>query len=413
MSPQRFAVLTVLCGTLVLSGWVVVELAGSGSPAIENSRAPIETDTPQPTAMTNDSIAAVSLADATIQDAALPEPLPMPPPVSVASASTLDPVQDNSDAVTSPVEVAGTDSVSGALPDAGPMLPDAMPTVSASTSDPVQSAGEATPVEVADVRNGDVVLPESHPTATPPVQLVSLFRSEPLEEKLKPAVRRVEIPNECLVAEICIDEYLWSFYERTPKVDMNKVTERIKATVKKKGKTRTVIKTIIKYVLGDFTWKDPIAAQRAGMSLADYVIGGMDRRFKLKLYHALRAMDDAGLMPGITSAFRDDYRQSIASGQKAASDSSYHGGSRRGGYGHGLAADLVSVKGETRLERYASSKELWKWIDAHENELGIGRPYLDRDPPHVGPIDGKEYADKRGVTKAKLAVVAANRRASR
>ena len=98
-------------------------------------------------------------------------------------------------------------------------------------------------------------------------------------------------------------------------------------------------------------------------------------------------------MPGITSAFRDDYRQSIASGNKAASDSSYHGGSRRGGYGHGLAADLVSVKGATRMERYASSQELWKWIDAREKELGIGRPYLDRDPPHVGPIDGKEFAD--------------------
>ena len=81
------------------------------------------------------------------------------------------------------------------------------------------------------------------------------------------------------------------------------------------------------------------------MSLKDYVIGGMDRGFKLKLYRALRAMDDAGLMPGITSAFRDDYRQSIISGTKAASDSSYHGGSRRGGYGYGLAADLVSVKG--------------------------------------------------------------------
>ena len=152
------------------------------------------------------------------------------------------------------------------------------------------------------------------------------------------------------------------------------------------------------YVLGDFTWKDPIAAQKAGMSLKDYVIGGMDRGFKLKLYRALRAMDDAGLMPGITSAFRDDYRQSIASGNKAASDSSYHGGSRRGGYGHGLAADLVSVKGENRLQRYAASEELWKWIDAHEKELGIGRPYLDRDPPHVAPIDGKEYAAKRGRT---------------
>jgi len=155
-------------------------------------------------------------------------------------------------------------------------------------------------------------------------------------------------------------------------------------------------------VTGDFTWKDPIAAQRSGMPPKDYVIGGMDRVFRLQLFHALRAMDAAGFMPGITSAFRDDYRQAIATGNKAASDSSYHGGSRRGGYGHGLAADLVSLKGGTRLERYASSKDLWQWIDAHEKELGIGRPYLDRDPPHVAPIDGKEYADKRGA-KARLA----------
>jgi hypothetical protein len=174
------------------------------------------------------------------------------------------------------------------------------------------------------------------------------------------------------------------------------VTERIKVPVKKKGKRRTATKTITKYVLADFTWKDPIAAKRAGLLLMDYVIGGMDRRFKVKLYHALRAMEEAGLMPGITSAFRDDYRQAIASGKKAASDSSYHGGSRRGGYGHGLAVDLVSVKGETRMQRYASSQELWKWIDAHEKELMVGRPYRDRDPPHVGPIDGKEYIAKRG-----------------
>jgi hypothetical protein len=48
------------------------------------------------------------------------------------------------------------------------------------------------------------------------------------------------------------------------------------------------------------------------------------------------------------------------------------------------------------MQRYLSSQELWKWIDAHEQELGIGRPYLGRDPPHVGPIDGREYAAKRG-----------------
>jgi hypothetical protein len=65
----------------------------------------------------------------------------------------------------------------------------------------------------------------------------------------------------------------------------------------------------------------------------------------------------------------------------------------------------VSVKGETRMQRYAASEELWKWIDAHEKELGIGRPYRDRDPPHVGPIDGEEYAVKRAranLQKARL-----------
>src|SRR5437899_11190967 len=97
--------------------------------------------------------------------------------------------------------------------------------------------------------------------------------------------------------------------------------KQIKVTVKKKGKTQTVTKTVMKLVDEDFTWKDPKAAQKAGMSLMEYVIGGMDRSFKLKLYHALRALDDAGLSPGITTGFREDYRQSIASGNTAATDS--------------------------------------------------------------------------------------------
>jgi hypothetical protein len=135
----------------------------------------------------------------------------------------------------------------------------------------------------------------------------------------------------------------------------------------------------------------------------DYVIGGMERSFKLKLFYMLYAAEQAGLSPGITSAFRDDYRQSIASGLKAATDRSYHGGSFRGGYGHGLAADVVSVKGPTRAQRWISTESFWKWIDARGKEFGIGRPYLDRDPPHLAPIDGKEYAAHRGGTKAQHA----------
>jgi hypothetical protein len=210
-------------------------------------------------------------------------------------------------------------------------------------------------------------------------------------------VSPLEAADECVLTKECIDQYLWSVYERARKVDTIKVQERIKATVKKNGKSRTVTKTITKLVDEDFTWKDPRAAEKVGMSVAQYVIGGMDRGFKVRLYRLFRALDEDGLAPGMTSGFRDDYRQSIASGHKAATGNSYHGGSRRGGYGHGLAADVVSVKGETRAQRWISTEMLWKWIDARGKKYGIGRPYLDKDPPHIAPIDGKEYADKRGV----------------
>ena len=299
-------------------------------------------------------------------------------------------------AATTPGADAGAESTSSKLA----LASAAMRVTDTVTVDPAPHEAGSGGLSAAEAPVVEAPLPDSRPA--PPSEtrgrLVSLFRPDlPAEEDPQPAARPVETLDECLVVDICIDEYLWSLYERTPKVDTSKLTERTKTTVKTKGKTRTVTKTTTKYVVANFAWKDPIAAEKAGMSLKDYVIGGMDRGFKLKLFRALRVMDDAGFMPGVTSAFRDDYRQSIASGNKAASDSSYHGGSRRGGYGHGLAVDLVSVNGATRLERFAASEELWKWIDAHEKELGIGRPYLDRDPPHVAPLDGKEYAAKRGL----------------
>jgi len=61
-------------------------------------------------------------------------------------------------------------------------------------------------------------------------------------------------------------------------------------------------------------------------------------------------------------------------------------------------------------QRWSSSENSWKWIDPHGKEFGIGRPYLDKDPPHVGPIDGKEYADKRGRPNGKLAELETKRR---
>jgi len=234
--------------------------------------------------------------------------------------------------------------------------------------------------------------PDVPPTEPAPVQVAMANPSDLEPGDAGKAVSSIEIVDECLVVDICVDRYLWTLYQRTPKEDTIKELERRNVTVKRKGKMVTVARTFTKLVDEDFGWKDPKAAERAGKSMMDYVIGGMDRSFKLKLFHTLHAAETAGLSPGITSAFRDDYRQSIASGLKAASNRSYHGGSSRGGYGHGLAADIVSVQGGTRDQRWASSEKLWKWVDAHGKEFGIGRPYLGRDPPHVAPVDGQEYA---------------------
>ena len=343
LTQRTFAGLA-LSGTVALAGWGAVELGAFNASHVETAAAPIAERNPGP-----------------------------PESAVVGAAATVD----------APMAT----SANGAL--AGDPNPTGSVLVSAGSPAAEAPAAEAPTAEPVVTGTG----PEPAQTG---MQLASVAPSEPVDDGAKPPVDAIEPPRQC-VAVACIDAYLWSLYERTPKIDTVKVPQKIKVTVKKKGKLRTVTQTVMTYVVDDFTWKDPAAAQHGGKSLMDYVIGGMDPGFKLKLYRALRAMDDAGLMPGITSGFRDDYRQTIATGNKAASDSSFHGGSRRGGYGHGLAADIVSVKGENRTQRYASSEELWKWVDAHDKELGIGRPYLDRDPPHVGPIDGTEYIVKRSL----------------
>jgi hypothetical protein len=344
MNPRRVPIVAAsLCGTVVLAGWVVAWVSGFGSADSENAGAvPIEDHRAPPLTA----------------NAELPEALQAP---AAGDAAIVNEAVVNADAVTAVGSETVTDTTVASEPES---IVGAEPPDSSQTTEP-----KRLPVQVATAGTPDLALNDA-----------------------KDAVSSVEVIDECLVADICIDRYLWAIYQRTPKEDCIKVYERKKVAVKRKHKTVTVTQTTTRLVDQDFTWKDPKAAEKAGMPMMDYVIGGMDRNFKLKLFHTLRAAEAAGLSPGITSAFRDNYRQSIASGLKAATDRSYHGGSFRGGYGHGLAADVVSVDGTTRAERWISTQRFWKWIDAHGSEFGIGRPYLDKDPPHVAPIDGKEYA---------------------
>jgi hypothetical protein len=349
MNPRRCATVAAALG-VVLAGWAVAWLAGFGSAVIENTSA----------APTLDHSARSLAADARHTDA----------PQATGNTAT-----DNAEMTTTAQSATGTATDTTAGSD------EPQSTIAAGSNDRSQ------PV----------------PPMTPPVQAATASPADMMPKDAGKNANSVEIVDECLVIEICIDRYLWTLYQRAPKEDSIKVEERRKVTVKKRGKTRTVTQTFTRLVDEDFAWKDPKAAEKANMPMPDYVIGGMDRGFKLRLFQALHAADAAGLSPGITSAFRDDYRQSLASGLRAATDRSYHGGSFRGGYGHGLAADVVSIKGGTRDERWASSEILWKWIDEHGKEFGIGRPYLDRDPAHVAPSDGKEYADHHRETKAQHA----------
>jgi hypothetical protein len=146
-----------------------------------------------------------------------------------------------------------------------------------------------------------------------------------------------------------VDDYLWEVYQRAP--------------VKRDG-------------TGDFSWKDPAAAKKIGLSLQEYVILGMDPDFREQLYHAGKAMDAAGLQWSMLSAFRDDYRQSLASGFKARGGNSLHGGTARtGGYGHGRAIDITTADGE--------ASAVWHWIDAHGAKYGLNRPMPGADPAHI------------------------------
>jgi hypothetical protein len=344
MNSRQFATVAVLSQTVVFAGLVIAAFVGFGPAGVENSGAAPLVDQPVPPLA-----ASVEFSDVS-QTTVLNSASTIPAAVEAETGTATDPVAE-------------------------PDKPG--PVVEAASADTQPAPPETPPVQVATTGTSDPVVP-----------------GMPTDASGTP-----KIFDECPASDACVDRYLWALYQRTPKEDTIKVYELKKVTVKKRGRMVTVTRSSSRLVDEDFAWKDPKAAEKAGMPMVDYVIGGMDQSFKLKLFHMMRAAEQAGLSPGITSAFRDDYRQSIASGLKAASNRSYHGGSSRGGYGHGLAADVVSVKGLTRDERWNSSETFWNWIDAHGKEFGIGRPYMDRDPPHVAPVDGKEYASHHHATK--------------
>jgi hypothetical protein len=220
----------------------------------------------------------------------------------------------------------------------------AQPSESEQQAQDSEHPAQATPNPVQPTPNA------AQATPTPPAP--NAAEATPNATQPAPKAAQATAPGARRVNEI--DEYLWSVYQRS-------------------GTKRDST--------GDFTWKDEAAAARLGLLTKEYVIGGMDWDFRELLYDLGHAMDADGLNWTILSAFRDDYRQGIASGFKAHRGYSFHGGSiATGGYGHGCAADLAGSDGSD------SSDAVWKWLDQHGEQFRIHRPMRQSDPAHIQPF---------------------------
>jgi len=237
------------------------------------------------------------------------------------------------------------------------------PNTAQATPNPTQpppNAAEVAPNATQPTPNAAQATP--NPTQPPP----NAAEAAPNATQPTPKAAQATAPGARRVNEI--DEYLWSVYQRS-------------------GTKRDST--------GDFTWKDEAAAARLGLLTKEYVIGGMDWDFRELLYDLGHAMDADGINWTILSAFRDDYRQGIASGFKAHRGYSFHGGSvATGGYGHGCAADLAGSDGSD------SSDAVWKWLDQHGEQFRIHRPMRQSDPAHIQPFGGwhdvaTQWRDKR------------------
>src|SRR5215204_6051942 len=234
---QRLAARAALAGTVFLAGWATGWLGGLGSPGIENFYATAieDRDSPRvPTFLTADR-----------EPADAPQATAMVPVSNVVATAVVGMPErtDVSAAVTVLADVATADLASpkpiGSLVEVATVNP--ISVKKAATADP---ESPETPVVLANVPAAEALVDGPMSDSGPPPQramrsLGSLFTSDPLKQDPQPAVRPVETPSECPAPEVCIDDYLWALYERTPKMDTNKVVERVKVKAKVTIKKRT------------------------------------------------------------------------------------------------------------------------------------------------------------------------------
>jgi hypothetical protein len=101
--------------------------------------------------------------------------------------------------------------------------------------DAVQNMPEA--LGEAEEREATLAKPaEMRASESPPVHLAALTPPDEVHHDARDEQNDIKTADECLASDLCIDQYLWSLYQRARKVDTIKVVEQKKASVVKKGK---------------------------------------------------------------------------------------------------------------------------------------------------------------------------------
>ena len=199
-----------MCGTVILAGWLAAWLAGFAG--IGNTGAvPIE------------GLAPSLAANAELVD---PRQATAVANMNVDAAMAAEPVTGPASETTATPQAAGVMGNAVANADAATAV-ESMPT----PAPEMATSSEPKSIVVAALPDSSQMLS----VETSAVQTATASTS-PVFSDTREAARPLDIFEECLVVDVCVDRYLWALYERTPKEDTVNVQEQRKVTVKRKGK---------------------------------------------------------------------------------------------------------------------------------------------------------------------------------
>jgi hypothetical protein len=183
MNP-RLAALAALCREVAIPASVLAWIIATGSVGIDSTGAAPIVEHPAPSLVAVANTTVAKLADRL-------------PPIALATAAV--------PAVSEPVTKV-------TVADATPAWHEAEVTPALHEPEPIVTA--------ALTDSSELLPPETSPDqVAKPDQAVEISPATRKPGNANPALDSTEVLDECLVADNCVDRYLWALYQRTPKED--------------------------------------------------------------------------------------------------------------------------------------------------------------------------------------------------